>query len=104
MGELGEYYQEKRAADQTAKAKRLKWNTDVVFGLCEEYGYKVIQHEVWHLSLIHPVKGRMDFWPTVNKILWWGKKKRPTGKATVIKDIEKYLMNHFKPQNDKLTI
>lgn len=97
MSELGEYYQDKRAEEQSLKAKRLKWNTDVVMGLSVEYNFKVLKHEEWHLSLIHPKKGRMDFWPTVNKILWWGKKKHATGKATVIKDIEAYLMKHFKP-------
>lgn len=97
MSELGEYYQDKRAEEQSLKAKRLKWNTDVVMGLSVEYNFKVVQHAAWHFSLFHKTKGRMDYWPTVDKTLWWGKKKRPHGKATVIKNIEAYLMKHFKP-------
>jgi len=96
MSELGEYYQEKRAAYQIEKEKRRKWNTDVIDGLSVEYGFKVVKHTEHHFSLYHPTKGRMDYWPSTGKHGWFNKNK-VYGKITVVPDIEDYLMKHFKP-------
>jgi predicted NUDIX family NTP pyrophosphohydrolase len=96
MSELGEYYQEQRAANQKEKEKRRKWNTDVVDGLSAEYGFNVVKHTEHHFSLYHPTRGRMDYWPSTGKHGWFNKNK-VYGKIIVIQDIEAYLIANFKP-------
>lgn len=77
-----------------SKADRLKWNTDVVFGMAEEYGYEVKRHSEFHFSLFHPKRGRMDYWPSTNTLAWFHKNKS-YGTPVKINDIEAYLMEHF---------
>lgn len=97
MSELGEYYQDKRAKDQARKEQFRIWNTDVIDGLSVEYGFKVVKHTKHHFSLYHPMRGRMDYWPSTGKHGWFNKNKI-YGKITFIPDIEDYLMKHFKPK------
>ena len=77
------------------KAQRLKWNTDVVGWLSAELDFEVIYHSEFHFSLTHPIRGRMDYWPSTNKIGWFHKGKM-YGRPIVIEDIEQYLMENFK--------
>jgi hypothetical protein len=74
------------------KAQRLKWNTDVVFWMCAELDFEVKMHNEFHLSLMHPTRGRMDYWPSTGKAMWI----KDNGKAFHIEDIEQYLREHFK--------
>lgn len=83
-----------------SKADILKWNTDVVFGMAEEYGYEVKKHTDTHFSLIHPSKGRLDYWPTTSKGRWFHG-TRMYGKAFKIDDIEAYIMRMFNPNATK---
>lgn len=80
---------------ERSKADVLKWNTDVVFGMADEYNYEAKQYTTTHLSLIHPIKGRLDYWPTTGRAAWIsGIKNRNPFK---IDDIEAYIMEHFNP-------
>ncbi len=87
-----------------SKADILKWNTDVVFGMAEEYGYEVRKHTDTHFSLIHPTKGRFDYFPSTGRGGWFnqskthGGKLKQYGKTFQIKDIEVYVIQHFKPE------
>lgn len=85
-----------------SKADILKWNTDVIFGMAEEYGYSVKKNTDFHFSLFHPTRGRMDYFPSTGKAGWFHKNKT-YGKSFHIKDIEAYLMEHFNPdKTDKV--
>jgi hypothetical protein len=74
------------------KAQRLKWNTEVVLFLAGEFDFEVKTHSEFHLSLMHPKRGRMDYWPSTQKAIWL----KENGKTFHIEDIEQYLMKHFK--------
>lgn len=86
-----------------SKADIIKWNTDVVFGMAEEYGYTVKKHTDVHFSLFHPTKGRFDYFPSTGRGGWFnqskthGGKLKQYGKTIKIDDIEAYLMEHFNP-------
>lgn len=77
-----------------SKSDVLKWNTDVIFGMAEEYGYTIKKNTDFHFSLFHPTRGRMDYFPSTGKAGWFHKNKT-YGKSFHIKDIEAYLMEHF---------
>jgi hypothetical protein len=80
------------------KSQRLKWNTDVVGWLSAELNFEVVTHNEFHLSLMHPKRGRLDYWPTTQKAIW----VKENGKTFHIEDIEQYLLKHFKIiQNQK---
>lgn len=96
MSELGEYWHEVRIKEQIAKLHKLNWNTDVIDGLSVEYGFKVTKHTEFHFSLFHKLKGRMDYYPSTGKAIWFH--KRQTNKSFHIPDIEAFLMKHFKPK------
>lgn len=83
-----------------SKADITRWNRDVVLGMAFEYGYEVKQHCDTHMSLIHPTKGRMDFWPTAGKCGWFHGNKM-YGKAFKVEDIEAYIMRMFNPNATK---
>jgi len=95
MSELGEYYQQQRAANQAEKEKRRKWNTDVVDGLSVEYGVKVWKCSETHFRLFHPKRGALNYWPSTQKGRW------DNGQSFAIPDIESYLMKHFRPSHDQ---
>lgn len=99
MSEMGEFYQEQNEKLRKKKANLLKWNTDVLYGMQVEFDnyFEIRKHTDFHYSLIHPKRGRMDFWPSTGKIAWFQKNKT-YGKPLVIKDFEAYLMNNFKPE------
>jgi hypothetical protein len=94
MSEIGDMYEQMREESKKVKAKRLKWNTDVVLFLAEDLDFKITQHSEYHFSLFHVKKGRMDYWPSTQKACWY-KNNRP-GKTFRIPDIEQYIFNHFK--------
>lgn len=94
MSEMAEYWQENRLKDQIKKAKQLIWNTDVVLHSANEYGFKVKQHTEYHLALLHPDRGWLNYWPSTGKAQWVYQSSKPFH----IKDIEEYLMKHFKPK------
>lgn len=83
-----------------SKEDRYKWNVDVAYGMADEYGYEVIKHTDTHLSLIHPSKGRFEFWPTTGKGGWF-KGKRMYGKAFKIDDIEAFIIKYLNPNQSK---
>ena len=98
MSELGEYYQEQKGKLICKKAKALEWNTFVVMGLSVEYDFKVVIHTEFHLSLFHPERGRMDYYPSTSRAGWFNKNNKVYGKSFHIPDIEAFLMKHFKPK------
>lgn len=98
MSEMADMYREFDARQKEKRQKNLKWNTDVVLGLCEEYGVEVKINSEYHFSLFHPKLGRMDYWPSTSRIGWFHGKKQ-YGKTAFVKDIEAYLMTHFNPQD-----
>lgn len=97
MSELGEHWHEIREKEQIKKIRQLNWNTDVVDGLSVEYGFRVVKHSEVHFSLYHREKGRMDYWPSTSKGIWFH--KRQTNKSFHIPDIEAFLNKHFKKQS-----
>lgn len=96
MSDMGDCYREKREHDQAVKSKRLKSNSEIVLFLAGELGFNIIMHSEVHFSLFHPVKGRLDYWPSTRKGVWFEKTK-PASKSFVIQDIEAYILKHFKP-------
>lgn len=98
MSELGEYYQEKRQQTQTEKAKNLKWNIEVLKHLSAELGFKCEQHSEYHFTLRHKELGRIDYWPSTNKMKRVHDKtgKPIHGKSFFVPDLEKYLDKNFK--------
>lgn len=97
MGDMGEVWQDIRLKEQIKRLHQLNWNTDVVDGLSVEYGFEVTKHSEVHFSLFHHTRGRMDYWPSTGKAIWFHKKQ--TNKSFHIPDIEAYLMKHFNPNN-----
>jgi hypothetical protein len=100
MSEMADMYREFDERQKVKRQKNLKWNTDVLLWAEVEYGFRLVKHTEYHYSLYHPIKGRMDMWPSTGKISWFNKvpKVGRPHSPTVIKDIEAYLMKHFKPE------
>lgn len=96
MSDMGDYYRDKKEHDRTLKSKRLKSNSEIVLFLAGELGFDVTMHSEVHFSLFHPDKGRMDYWPSTRRAVWFLKNK-PASKSFVIQDIEAYIFKHFKP-------
>jgi hypothetical protein len=98
MSEMGEYWREQKAKDQSKRSERLKWNLQVVNHLSVELGFKCEQHSEYHLTLRHKEKGRFDYWPSTNSMKWiHDKNGRPVHQKTFkVNDIELYLLKHFK--------
>lgn len=69
----------------------LKWNTDVVYWHAVEFGFNVRQCNEYHLQLFHPILGLMNYWPSTGRAQW------RDCKTFVIRDIEHYLNNYFRP-------
>jgi hypothetical protein len=98
MSDMGEMWSEQREKLRAKKSSLLKWNTDVMYGMQVEFDnyFEIKKHTDFHYSLIHPIRGRMDCWPSTGKVSWFNdnRKKR---KVYVIKDLEAYLIQNFKP-------
>lgn len=88
-------WQDERLKEQIKKSRQLNWNIDVVYWAAFEYGFRVVQHNENHLSLHFSKKKRLDYWPNINKGLWYYKNKSE-GKPFDIPDIEAYLIDYFK--------
>jgi hypothetical protein len=76
------------------KAELLKWNTAIVVFEAGFIGFGVRQNSEHHLSLFHPTKGRLDYWPSTGKAMWMSDRFRHNS-TFHIPDIEKYLQDHF---------
>ena len=97
MSEMAEMFRSFDEQQKDKRKKNLKWNTDVLLWAEVEYGFELKKHTDYHYSLIHPKRGRMDYWPSTNKLGWFNKNKM-YGKPIMISDLEAYLMKHFKPE------
>lgn len=93
MSDMAEYYQQQREHQQKTKAVNRKTNSEIILFYAGFYQFQVIQHTESHMSIIHPAKGRMDYWPSTNKALWMNKTK--PNKPFVIKDIEQFILKLF---------
>jgi hypothetical protein len=96
MGDIGEYWNEHREAEQKRKADRLKWNTDIIRWAEFEYGFKVKMHTEFHYSLYNSENQRIDIWPSTGKVMWFHLNK--TTFAKIVYDLEAYLIEQFKPK------
>jgi len=94
MSEMADMYMDMREASRQIKAKNLKLNSEIVLFLGGFFQFGVTQHTEFHFSLYHPSKGRLDYWPSTKKAAWF--KNKRMGKAFKIKDIEKFIFDHFK--------
>lgn len=92
MSELGEYYQEKRLNEQIERAKKQKLNVDIVLVMATELLFEVKFNTPHHISLFHPTRGRLDYYPSTGKGIWLKQSKH----TFIIKDIESYLIENFK--------
>lgn len=97
MSDIADMYREFDERQKAKRKKNLKWNTDVLLWAEVEYGFKVVKHTEYHYSLYHPTKGRVDYYPSTCKKQNF-KNGKPIGKPVILKDIEAYLMKHFKPE------
>lgn len=93
MGEMGDDFRQMRDEKQKKNADRLKLNTEIVLFLAGELDYEVKQHSEVHMSLFHPNKRRMDYWPSTSKAIWFIKGEAT--KSFFISDIEQYIYSHF---------
>lgn len=75
------------------KARQLKWNREIVLFKSGELDFVTIENSDQHLSLWHPTRGRLDYWPSTSKACWINKKPHQYFK---IEDIEAYIDKHFK--------
>jgi hypothetical protein len=69
----------------------VEFKKQVVEFLSAELDYEFEYIQPYHIRLTHPDKRRLDYFPKSGRATWVGSQK-----WFVIKDIEQYILNHFK--------
>jgi hypothetical protein len=81
------------------RINNLKRKTDVVLKSFDINAFEVKKHAEYHYSLIHPTKGRFEYWPSksrINQIQKWKKGK------SFLMDIDEFIDENIVAMNDSI--